>query len=106
MRIYVVERLDGCSNIAKMSAPVPNLVDTKGFTLPSQNVSRISDEEEPKSLSPSDERYVTGVLNDSESELHAKWYEPPDSWESKHRWDPAATWTPEEQAKLTRRLGG
>jgi len=87
-----------------MSAPVPNLVDTKGYTLPSQEATRLSDEES-KTLSPGEERYVTGVTNDSESELHAKWYEPPDEWESKHRWDPAAMWTPEEQAKLTRRLG-
>jgi hypothetical protein len=31
-------------------------------------------------------------------------YVPPDTWESKHRWDPNATWTPEEQAKLNRKL--
>lgn len=33
-----------------------------------------------------------------------RWYEPPDSYESKHRWDPRATWTPEEEKKLVRRL--
>lgn len=31
-------------------------------------------------------------------------YEPPDSYESKHRWDPKATWTVEEERKITRRL--
>lgn len=35
---------------------------------------------------------------------HTRWYEPPDTYESKHRWDPRATWTPEEERKLTRRL--
>ena len=34
-----------------------------------------------------------------------RWYEPPESWESKHRWDPKATWTPTEQRKLLRKLG-
>lgn len=31
-------------------------------------------------------------------------YEPPDSYESKHRWDPTATWTQEEEIKIRRRL--
>ncbi|WVQ68823.1 uncharacterized protein L199_007032 [Kwoniella botswanensis] len=43
-------------------------------------------------------------VNSSDDELDAKWYEPPDSYESKHRWDPRATWTPEEENKLRRRL--
>lgn len=30
--------------------------------------------------------------------------EPPDSYESKHRWDPKATWTPQEETKLRRKL--
>lgn len=34
----------------------------------------------------------------------ARFYEPPDSYESKHRWDPAAKWTPEEQQSLLKRL--
>ncbi|WVW78898.1 hypothetical protein I302_100861 [Kwoniella bestiolae CBS 10118] len=42
--------------------------------------------------------------NSSDDELDAKWYEPPDSYESKHRWDPRASWTPEEENKLRRRL--
>lgn len=33
-----------------------------------------------------------------------RWYEPPDSYESKHRWDPRATWTREEEKRLTRKL--
>ncbi|KAJ9104743.1 hypothetical protein QFC19_003884 [Naganishia cerealis] len=41
---------------------------------------------------------------DSEVDLLAKYYEPPDSWENKHRWDPKATWTEEEVKKLTRKL--
>lgn len=36
--------------------------------------------------------------------LTVRWYEPPDSYESKHRWDPRATWTLEEESKLVRRL--
>ena len=31
-------------------------------------------------------------------------YEPPDSYESKHRWDPTAQWTPEEERKIVRKL--
>nr|XP_018265913.1 uncharacterized protein I303_02290 [Kwoniella dejecticola CBS 10117]OBR88071.1 hypothetical protein I303_02290 [Kwoniella dejecticola CBS 10117] len=48
--------------------------------------------------------YGYGSTNSSEDELYAKWYEPPDSYESKHRWDPKATWTTEEETKLRRRL--
>lgn len=33
-----------------------------------------------------------------------RYYEPPDSYESKHRWDPKATWTKEEEKKLVRKL--
>lgn len=33
-----------------------------------------------------------------------RFYEPPDSYESKHRWDPKATWTEEEEKKLDRKL--
>jgi hypothetical protein len=33
-----------------------------------------------------------------------RYYEPSDTYENKHRWDPKAQWTPEEQSKLTRRL--
>jgi hypothetical protein len=33
-----------------------------------------------------------------------RFYEPPDSWESKHRWDPTATWTKEEEKKLLRKI--
>nr|XP_019008913.1 uncharacterized protein I206_06600 [Kwoniella pini CBS 10737]OCF47694.1 hypothetical protein I206_06600 [Kwoniella pini CBS 10737] len=48
--------------------------------------------------------YGYGTANSSQDELYAKWYEPPDSYESKHRWDPKANWTKEEENKLRRRL--
>ncbi|OCF32497.1 hypothetical protein I316_05925 [Kwoniella heveanensis BCC8398] len=41
---------------------------------------------------------------ESVSEINVAFYEPPDSYESKHRWDPKATWTEEEERKLRRRL--
>ncbi|PWN48110.1 MFS general substrate transporter [Violaceomyces palustris] len=34
----------------------------------------------------------------------ARFYEPPDSYESKHRWDPAARWSAEEQGAILKRL--
>jgi hypothetical protein len=34
-----------------------------------------------------------------------RFFEPPDSYESKHRWDPKATWTKEEENKIRRTLG-
>jgi hypothetical protein len=34
-----------------------------------------------------------------------RYFSPPDSYESKHRWDPKATWTEEEERKLRRKLG-
>lgn len=40
----------------------------------------------------------------SETELLTKYHEPPDSYESKHRWDPKATWTAQEERRLVRRL--
>lgn len=88
----------------------PHLTDTQGKAVPVRRESNTSDEEQAKDVnSPSfkEERYIGSISSttDSESELHAKWYEPPEEWESKHRWDPSATWTPEEQAKLTRKLG-
>ncbi|KAJ9125072.1 hypothetical protein QFC22_000025 [Naganishia vaughanmartiniae] len=58
------------------------------------------------SSSPDEEKASVDFASpaDSEEDLLAKYYEPPDSWENKHRWDPKATWTDEELKKLTRKL--
>ncbi|TXT12835.1 hypothetical protein VHUM_01236 [Vanrija humicola] len=40
----------------------------------------------------------------AESEILATFYEPPDEYENKHRWDPRVTWTPAEQKALLRKL--
>ncbi|PWZ02404.1 MFS general substrate transporter [Testicularia cyperi] len=41
---------------------------------------------------------------EAEAALLTRFYEPPDSYESKHRWDPKAEWTPEEERKILRKL--
>lgn len=33
-----------------------------------------------------------------------RYYEPIDEYEGKHRWDPQAEWTPEEEKRIVRRL--
>lgn len=66
-----------------MSTAPPTLNDTQGHAVPPPPAS-LSDEEK------SDAGTLEGA---SESDLHARWYEPPDAYESKHRWDPKATWT-------------
>lgn len=52
--------------------------------------------------------YVTTTpassVSASETDLVNKYYEPPDSYESKHRWDPKAVWTPQEEKRLVRKL--
>jgi len=53
------------------------------------------------SLSSDDEKRAA----ETDTELRTRHYEPPDSYESKHRWDPDATWTPEEEKRLYRRVG-
>lgn len=45
-----------------------------------------------------------GQPTPAESEILAQFYEPPDEYENKHRWDPRATWTPAEQKALLRKL--
>ncbi|ODO03003.1 hypothetical protein I350_05847 [Cryptococcus amylolentus CBS 6273] len=41
---------------------------------------------------------------DSQVELNYRFYEPPDTYEGKKRWDPKAEWTEEEETKLRRKL--
>ncbi|WWC87321.1 uncharacterized protein L201_002210 [Kwoniella dendrophila CBS 6074] len=57
-----------------------------------------------KRVNQLDYQYQYGSSNSSSEEIDSKFYEPPDTYESKHRWDPRATWTPEEEKKLRRRL--
>ncbi|WVQ87938.1 hypothetical protein IAS59_001669 [Cryptococcus gattii] len=84
-----------------MSAGVPIVVDTHAVTNPrpvDQPGSLVKDDIEDKGeLSYPD-------INESVETLDAKWYEPPDSYESKHRWDPGAKWTPQEETRLRRKL--
>lgn len=85
-----------------MSAAVPIIVDTHAVTNPrpidQPNPSIKDDIEDKGELSYPD-------INESVETLDAKWYEPPDSYESKHRWDPEAKWTTQEEARLRRKLG-
>ncbi|UOH80488.1 hypothetical protein LQV05_003142 [Cryptococcus neoformans] len=84
-----------------MSAAVPIIVDTHAVTNPrlidQPNPSIKDDIEDKGELSYPD-------INESVETLDAKWYEPPDSYESKHRWDPEAKWTTREEARLRRKL--
>ncbi|AFR97705.2 hypothetical protein C343_05853 [Cryptococcus neoformans C23] len=84
-----------------MSAAVPIIVDTHAVTNPrpidQPNPSIKDDIEDKGELSYPD-------INESVETLDAKWYEPPDSYESKHRWDPEAKWTTQEEARLRRKL--
>ncbi|RSH92087.1 hypothetical protein EHS25_008499 [Saitozyma podzolica] len=85
-----------------MAGLPPPITDLHNVTAATPNLEaedrRVSDEEKYQTDSQ--------VSSPSEStvELQKRWYEPPDSYESKHRWDPAATWTKEEETKLRRRL--
>ncbi|KAL1406516.1 hypothetical protein Q8F55_008220 [Vanrija albida] len=45
-----------------------------------------------------------GQPTPDESAILSEFYEPPDEYENKHRWDPKATWTPAEQKALLRKL--
>lgn len=47
---------------------------------------------------------ASSVVVGSDTDLVNKYYEPPDSYESKHRWDPKAEWTAKEERRLVRRL--
>ncbi|KAJ9108708.1 hypothetical protein QFC21_000028 [Naganishia friedmannii] len=80
-------------------AALPTL-DIHGNNTPHQPVASLS------SQNPDEEKASVdfGSPAGSEEDLLAKYYEPPDSWENKHRWDPKATWTEEELKKLTRKL--
>jgi hypothetical protein len=77
-----------CTYHGTASMTTPVLVDTKGES-PSPTI--VYDDE-----SKGDE---------SDIQLRNRHYEPPDEYESKHRWDPQATWTAEEEKKLYRRVG-
>ncbi|RSH89722.1 hypothetical protein EHS25_001707 [Saitozyma podzolica] len=79
-----------------MSAALPSLVAMQNVVAPAsepldERDGRLSDEEK------NDYRADTSVPSASSIELQK-------SYESKHRWDPAATWTQEEETKLRRKL--
>ncbi|TYJ53505.1 hypothetical protein B9479_005891 [Cryptococcus floricola] len=66
----------------------------------------VHDADDKGELSGSDKDGGLDNLNYNQSvdSVELKLYEPPDTYESKHRWDPRAQWTPEEQRKVRRRL--
>lgn len=115
-----------------MSAAPPSIIDTKGLTNPTVTAhgvtaparadSEYSSASDEENLSSKDAKNFVSVNTSaatSEDELLKQWvystltsldfadfrfYEPPDTWESKHRWDPTATWTPEEEKKILKKI--
>ncbi|KAJ7832250.1 major facilitator superfamily domain-containing protein [Mycena olivaceomarginata] len=66
-------------------------------------------------MSDDDEKKTVGSIGDGELTLPSKesvfddpilasFYTPPDSYEGKHRWDPHAVWTAEEEAAIVRKI--
>lgn len=53
---------------------------------------------------PSDPATPYTSSSAADADLVNRFYEPPDSYESKHRWDPLATWTEAEEKKLYRKV--
>ncbi|KAM0792918.1 hypothetical protein ACM66B_002678 [Microbotryomycetes sp. NB124-2] len=54
-----------------------------------------------KSADDSESWFAPSVFDDDKL---AKYYEPPDHWESKHRFDPKARWTQEEDRAVLRKM--
>ncbi|KAJ7339820.1 permease of the major facilitator superfamily [Mycena albidolilacea] len=66
-------------------------------------------------MSDDEEKKTVGSIGDGELTLPSKesvfddsvlssFYTPPDSYEGKHRWDPHAVWTAEEEAAIVRKI--
>ncbi len=91
---------------------IPAIVDTHAVTsvTPLPPTPRTPDSEKQGSFSDKEvdaiyPSYATSSQFSSEENLVNTYYEPPASYESKHRWDPKATWTVEEETGLRRKLG-
>ncbi|WVQ74650.1 hypothetical protein IAR50_004252 [Cryptococcus sp. DSM 104548] len=90
----------------------PAIVDTHAVTgprpssQPDSPQDSVDDKAELAELAGSDKDGGLDNLNYNQSvdSVELKFYEPPDTYESKHRWDPRAQWTTEEQTKLRKRL--
>ncbi|ODN83951.1 hypothetical protein L198_07650 [Cryptococcus wingfieldii CBS 7118] len=88
---------------------IPPIVDTVNVTNPPVPQAHSPSEsiDDKTDLSGSEKDGVDPLnrtYNESVDSVELKFYEPPDTYESKHRWDPRAQWTIEEQEKLRRRL--
>ncbi|KAL1406737.1 hypothetical protein Q8F55_006141 [Vanrija albida] len=92
-----------------MSTQIPELVDTSGYASPKvrrpgHDDDSASYKDEESDGKTSQERSRQDQATDSDTVSLTQFYEPPDSYESKHRWDPKATWSKEEEKKLVRKL--
>ncbi|KAJ7444962.1 hypothetical protein B0H11DRAFT_2249674 [Mycena galericulata] len=66
----------------------------------------MSDEDEKKSIESIGDGELTLPSKESvfDDPVLASFYTPPDSYEGKHRWDPHAVWTAEEEAGIVRKI--
>ncbi|WVQ83415.1 hypothetical protein IAT38_005556 [Cryptococcus sp. DSM 104549] len=83
-----------------MSAPIQPVVDLHAVT----NLPEGHNHPHSPDLEEKGNYHTYSGSNSSDESLDAKWYEPPDEYESKHRWDPKEQWTPEEETRLRRKL--
>ncbi|KAK4687874.1 hypothetical protein P7C73_g2242, partial [Tremellales sp. Uapishka_1] len=87
---------------------LPAIVDTHGVAALEKTAEKAqSFDEESGSLTPDDKKYQDEQFSPANSEtdlVRNRWFVPPDSYESKHRWDPKAEWTTQEENKLRRKL--
>lgn len=89
---HSVITIAGADQSPKSSSPTsPALSDT-------------SDDPEKYIGTPSDPSVPFTSSSAADADLANRFYEPPDSYESKHRWDPLATWTEAEEKKLYRKI--
>lgn len=61
-------------------------------------------DESPSSFDSKEDLPSTFVESVFDDPILAKFYEPPPEYESRHRFDPTARWTPEEEQKLVKKL--
>ncbi|KAJ7742121.1 hypothetical protein DFH07DRAFT_836767 [Mycena maculata] len=64
----------------------------------------MSDDDEKKSVASIADVELPSKGSAFDDPVLGSFYTPPDSYEGKHRWDPRAVWTPEEEAAIVRKI--
>lgn len=65
---------------------------------------QVKGDDSPRSFDSKEDLPSTFVESIFDDPILAKFYEPPPGYESRHRFDTAARWTPEEEQKLVKKL--